>query len=106
MRQARAQQRGRVPREGGPMSLVASASVRLGSSVFGTHAADVTVTLAGLPGVSRFDVSFPASVAVDAGPGDDASLDFDGGEGAETVLTGKVRGFRRDVELTQVLVAD
>src|SRR5262249_61440535 len=79
---------------------------RLGRSVFGSHAAAVTVTLAGLPGVSRFDVSFPAAVAVDAGPGDDASLDLDGGEGSETVLTGKVRGFRRDVELTEVLVAD
>jgi hypothetical protein len=88
------------------MTLLAAASVRLGSSVFGTHAAAVTVTLADLPGVSRFEVSFPAPVAVEASAGDPGSLELDGGEGAETVLTGKIRGFRRDVGATQVLVAD
>jgi hypothetical protein len=45
-------------------------------------------------------------VRLDAVPDDDGVLELDGGEGAETVITGKVRSLRRGLLATEVTVGD
>lgn len=86
--------------------LAARASVTLGNERFDTHVHRLEATLTVLPGVSSFRAFFPASAAIGASPGDDASLDLDGGEGSELVLTGTIRAIRRGVRQIEVLVAD
>lgn len=88
------------------MSFATAAAVTLGSSRYEAHAVSVTATLVELPGVSSFEVELPALVALDAAGGDPGALDLDGGEGAETVLTGTIRAFRRGLLSTRVVVAD
>lgn len=88
------------------MTLAPSASIILGSEKFGTHALRVVAQLAPLPGIGSFRAIFPAATALSAAAGDDASLDLDGGEGSERVLTGVVRVLRRGVHQTEVIVAD
>src|SRR5581483_10418988 len=100
--------------EGGPgpglgvrrMSLAASASFTLGDKRYDSHAAELAVTLALLPGVSSFRVDLPAAADVTCQPGDPARLDVDGGEGAETVLVGTVRSVQRGFARTRVVAAD
>lgn len=75
--------------------LVPSFSLRLGDQIFGPQVATLRLRRARLPAVDRLDVSFPAGVPVKAAPGDDAELELDGGEGAETVFTGTVAVLRR-----------
>lgn len=88
------------------MALAPSASITLGNERFDSHAAQVTVSLSLLPAVGTFAARFPSTVSLSAAAGDDAALDVDGGEGAELVLTGKVRAVRRGIHGTDVLVAD
>jgi hypothetical protein len=88
------------------MSLAPKASIVLGSEQFDTHAVRVTAQLAPLPGIGSFRAVFPALTQISASAGDDASLDLDGGEGNERVLTGTVRVVRRGIRQTEVIVAD
>jgi prophage tail gpP-like protein len=88
------------------VSLAPSAVVTLGNRRYDSHAREVRVELRALPGVNAFSVAVPAGVDVDATPGDAASLELDGGEGAETVLTGKVRALRRGLRTTRAIAAD
>lgn len=88
------------------MTLAPNASIVLGSERFDTHVLRVTVQLAPLPGIGSFRAVFPANVRLSASAGDDATLDLDGGEGAQRVLTGTVRIVRRGVHQTDVIAAD
>jgi hypothetical protein len=88
------------------MSLAPSASVTLGNQRFDSHAHHVEAQLGWLPAVGSFRVVLPAKQAISASPGDRASLSLDGGDGAETVLTGKIRHIKRRFAGTEVLVAD
>jgi hypothetical protein len=88
------------------MTLSPSATFTLGDLRYDSHAAELTVTLALLPGVNSFQVDLPAAANVSCQPGDPARLDLDGGEGATTVLVGTVRGVRRGLQRTRVTAAD
>jgi len=88
------------------VSLAPSASFILGNFKYDSHAATIVVPLALLPGVNSFRVTLPATAQLDAEPGDDASLDLDGGEGAETVLTGKIASIRRGFQTIEVVAVD
>jgi hypothetical protein len=88
------------------MTLAPKASIVLGSEQFDTHALRVTAQLAPLPGIGSFRAVFPARTPISASAGDDATLDLDGGEGSERVLTGVVRVVRRGIRQTEVIVAD
>lgn len=88
------------------MTLVPSASIVLGNEQFDTHALHIVATLAPLPGIGSFNAIFPAALEIGGAAGDDATLDLDGGEGSERVLTGFIRAIRRGVRQTEVIVAD
>ncbi len=88
------------------MSLSPAAVVTLGNLAYESHAAQVTATLTALPGVDTFTAFLPPAARVDAAPGDDAKLELDGGEGPETVLTGKLRSIARGLRGTRVVVSD
>jgi hypothetical protein len=88
------------------VSLVPAASFILGNFRYDSHAAAIAAPLALLPGVNSFRVMLPASAQLDAEPGEDASLTLDGGEGAETVLTGKISSIRRGFQTAEVVVVD
>ncbi len=88
------------------MSLTPSATVVLGSLRYEAQIAGIAATLVPLPGVNSCTVIFPAGVKLTAVPGDDASLELDGGDGRELVMTGKVRRIRRALLRTEVTVAD
>ncbi|WP_437569800.1 hypothetical protein [Sorangium sp. So ce542] len=88
------------------MSLTPALAVTLGNERFDSHILDASVCLAPLPAASWFRVSLPPGVDPSAVAGDPAVLTLDGGEGSETVLTGKVRHVKRGVRATEVLAAD
>jgi hypothetical protein len=88
------------------MTLAPSASFTLGDLRYASHAAELSVTLATLPGVSSFRVDLPAAAEVTCQPGDPARLDLDGGEGSQTVLVGSVRAVTRRFGTTHVVCAD
>ena len=50
--------------------------------------------------------TLPAKAKLDAAAGDPASLELDGGEGSETILTGKIAWLRRGIVDTQVVASD
>lgn len=77
------------------MSLRPAATVVLGNLRYDAQLAAVSASLALLPGVNTFEATLPAGVKLTASTGDTASLELDGGEGAEAVLTGKIRRFHR-----------
>jgi hypothetical protein len=88
------------------VSLTPAASITLGNLRYTEQAVAVWATLAFLPGVNHFTVTLPTGVRLEAAPDDDAVLELDGGEGAETILTGKVRSFRRGLLTTDVSAGD
>jgi hypothetical protein len=88
------------------MSLSPTAEVTLGNQRFNAHVAAARVNLAPLPAASWFRVILPAAASLQATPGDPAELTLDGGEGAEVVLTGKIRTIKRGVLGIEVLGAD
>ena len=88
------------------MSLAPKAAIVLGSEEFDTHALRVTAQLAPLPGIGSFRAIFPAATKISASAGDDATLDLDGGEGSERVLSGVVCVVRRGIRHIEVIAAD
>ena len=70
-------------------------SLRLGDRIYAEQVAGLTLRRARLPGIDRLSVLFPIPVPVDAAPGDPVTLKLDGGEGAETVFTGRLGTIRR-----------
>jgi hypothetical protein len=88
------------------MSLSPIASLELGSLGYTAHIAELHVTLRLLPGVNSFSAALPREAELDAAPGDPARLELDGGEGAQTVLTGTVRALRHGLRSTRAVAAD
>jgi hypothetical protein len=88
------------------MSLAPALSIRLGNLRYGTHTAGARICLSLLPRCSSAQIALPSHVRFEAAPGDAAELSIDGGEGAQTALTGKVRSIRRTFDQIVVTVAD
>ena len=88
------------------MSLTPAARFTLGNFKYDAHAAGVEVTLTLLPGVNSFRITLPAAAQLDAAPGEEASLELDGGEGAETVMTGTIRSLHRGLLQNEVVGID
>ena len=88
------------------MSLAPSLSLTLGSLRYDTQSASAHICLATLPRGSSAEIVLPASVRFEAVPGDKAECSVDGGEGAQKVLTGKVRYLRRGFDQIAVTIAD
>lgn len=88
------------------MSLAPSLSVTIGNLRYDTHALELRACLDWLPRGGSVTVSLPAGVRFEAVAGDDASMDLDGGEGTETIFTGKVLAVRRDFRRIRVTLAD
>jgi hypothetical protein len=87
------------------MSRTVGAVATLGGRRYDTHALSVRVGLALLPAPDRALIALPAA-AGGPGPGDDAKLELDDGDGLQTVLTGHVAGVRRDEDTVTVTLAD
>jgi hypothetical protein len=88
------------------MSLAPAARVTLGNFAYDTHLADIAVTLSLLPGVNQARAVLPSSVPLSANPGDKGIAELNGGEGAMTVLTGKIRQIARGFQTVTVTIAD
>jgi len=88
------------------MSLTPSCALTLGNLKYDTHLSNVVATLALLPAVNSVVAHLPTGVEVSASPDDAALLELDGGDGASTVMSGRVRGFHRSIHVTQAVVAD
>lgn len=88
------------------MSLTPAISVTLGNLRYDTQAISASVTLATLPRGGSAEIVFPVGVRFEASAGDKAIVTIDGGEGVETVLTGKVRRVRRTLDAIAVTVGD
>lgn len=88
------------------MTLTPAASLTLGNLRYDVHAASLLVPLQALPAVNSFRVSLPARAQLEAAAGDDAKLELDGGEGATTVITGKVARLSRGLTTTEVVGVD
>ncbi|MGB5156371.1 hypothetical protein [Desulfobacterium sp. N47] len=79
---------------------------RLGNYLYNEHIISAHITLALLPAVNQAELIMPASVQMDASSGDDAVISIDGGDGMETVLTGKIYLVHKSIYETKVIVAD
>ena len=88
------------------MSLAPTCAVTLGNLRYDAHVAGIRVDLRALPGVNACTLALPAEVRVDAVPGDTATIEIDGGEGGETVLTGTVRAVAAGLRATRIVAAD
>jgi hypothetical protein len=88
------------------MSLAPALSVTLANLRYDTHAACGNICLALLPRGSSAEIALPSNVRFEASTGDKAVVSLDGGEGAETVITGKVLSTRREFEFIRVIVSD
>lgn len=86
--------------------LVNTVSVQLGDLRYDAHATAVHVDLGILPAVNMLRITLPPQVEVGAGPGDDAVLRLNNGEGAADVLTGTVRRVSKGPRRTEVIAAD
>lgn len=86
--------------------LVNTATIQLGSLRYDSHATQVRVDLAILPGVNTVQVSLPPQTEVSAAPGDDASVTLNNGEGAKVILTGTVHQIARGPRRITVTLAD
>ena len=88
------------------MTLQPSVSATLGNLRYDTHAVRCTASLGLFPRGSTAEIHLPFGVRFEAAPGDEATLDINGGEGAKTILTGKVRTVRRTLDAIVVTVTD
>lgn len=79
-----------------------SLQLQIGDLTYGPQIAALRLRRARLPAVDRLDVVLPTGVRLDAAAGDDVTLDLDGGEGGETVFTGRVSEIRRRFEIVIV----
>jgi len=77
--------------------------LRLGDKIYGPQVAALTLRRARLPAADRLEVLLPAAAPVTAAPGDPVTLDLDGGEGAETVFTGRIALIRRRFDAIEVV---
>jgi hypothetical protein len=70
-------------------------SLVLGSALYDQHVIALRLRRGRLPALDRLEALLPAPVKLDARPGDDVSLELDGGEGATLVFTGMLTGLGR-----------
>lgn len=77
--------------------------LRLGDRIYGPQVAALALRRARLPATDRLEVQLPAVAPIAAAPGDPVTLELDGGEGAETVFTGRVALLRRRFDATLVV---
>ena len=77
--------------------LKVAASLTAGNLRYDTHGATVMLRRGLLPIVDRMEFRLPRGVRLETVPGDDLTLDLDGGERAETVFTGAVGGVVREL---------
>jgi hypothetical protein len=70
------------------MMLAARMALTLGSKLYDQQAIAFRLRRAQLPALDRLELLLPAAVEFDAAPGEDCSLEVDGGDGAATVFTG------------------
>jgi hypothetical protein len=88
------------------MSLSPTCTVTLGNLKYDSHVSGLVASLTLLPGVNQARLTLPDGVPVEAAPGDPAIIELDGGEGAQTVLTGKIQGLFHHLLGVEVWVAD
>jgi hypothetical protein len=79
-----------------------SIQLQIGALTYGPQIAALRVRRIRLPAVDRLDVVLPTGVRLDATPGDDVTLELDGGEGSDTVFTGRVAEIRRRFDTVTV----
>lgn len=82
--------------------LAPTLSLQIGDAVY-EQATRVRLRRGLLPIVDRLEVVLPAATEFSAAPGDDVSLELDGGEGGATVFTGKLAGVQHSVRSLRVL---
>ncbi len=70
--------------------LLPSYSLTVGNALYDTQCVAIRLRRTCLPAVDRLEVAFPANVDFSGALDDDCSLDIDGGEGSETVFSGKL----------------
>jgi hypothetical protein len=70
-------------------------ALTLGNKLYDQQTVGFRLRRSQLPVLDRLEVFLPAAVQFDASPGEDCSLDVDGGDGEATVFTGKLTGIRR-----------
>lgn len=88
------------------MTLAPAAALQLGGKRYESHVHWLRVELAALPAVSSLRARLPLAAPVDALAGDDLVVSLDGGEGAETVLSGTLRAVRRTLREIELVGAD
>ena len=76
--------------------------LQIGNLTYGPQIASLRLRRTRLPAVDRLDVVLPTGVRLDAAPGDDVMLELDGGEGGDTVFTGRVAEIRRRFDTVTV----
>lgn len=74
--------------------LTPALTLQIGDAVY-EQATRVRLRRGLLPIVDRLEVDLPAGTQVDAAPGDDVTLELDGGEGALAVFTGRLAALHR-----------
>jgi hypothetical protein len=70
--------------------LDASLSLTVGNYLYDQHIVAMRLRRTQLSALDRLEILFPAGVSFEAEPGEDCSLEMDGGDGAATVFTGKL----------------
>lgn len=88
------------------MSLAPAVTLTLGNLRYTSHVASASVTLGLLPSVNEARVTLPATASVTAAPGDDGALEIDGGEGSQTILTGKIDSLAFAFETVSATLVD
>jgi len=83
--------------------LIPAFQLRLGDKIYGPQVATLVLRRARLPATDRLEVRLPSAAAVSAAPGDEVSLELDGGEGSQTVFTGRVALIRRRFDAVEVV---
>ncbi|MBR0674246.1 hypothetical protein [Neoroseomonas soli] len=83
--------------------LTPSFQLRLADRIYGPQVAALVLRRVRLPATDRLDARLPAAADVSAAPGDPVTLDLDGGEGSETVFTGRIALIRRRFDAIEVV---
>ncbi|MCI0508174.1 MAG: hypothetical protein L0Z73_19020 [Gammaproteobacteria bacterium] len=65
-------------------------SLTVGNFLYDQHIVAMRLRRTQLSALDRLEILFPASVTFEAEPGEDCSLEIDGGDGAATVFTGQL----------------
>lgn len=72
-------------------------ALTIGSRLYDQQAIAFRLRRTQLPALDRLELLLPAAVVFDAAPGEDCSLEVDGGDGAATVFTGALTQVERSV---------